>query len=93
MNSDQDAEDILAELDDIGKRLNSVIPSQDNVQTQTVIHKTEGLSGFMGLVLGFAIATCLATWVGMVLFYDDIRDLKAWQQINTNAINKLETKQ
>ncbi len=67
--------------------------------TQTVIHKTAG----MGPWGAAAVTACFCTLIGLVLLSiyiihtdglrnDDIRDLKAWQQIHEKRLNQLERK-
>lgn len=59
-------------------------------QSQTVIHKTEG----MGIWSAAAVVACFATWVVIVLsavyFVPTLHDLTAWEQILNSRITKLE---
>jgi len=58
--------------------------------TQTVIHKTEG----MGAWGAAAVTACFFTMLALVLFalvvLPDLHDIKAWQDIMRQKISKLE---
>ena len=62
-------------------------------QTQTVVHKTEG----MGAWGAAAVTACMFTFLGLILFamwaIPEIHDLKAWKDIHGNRINALEARQ
>jgi hypothetical protein len=60
-------------------------------QSQTVVHKTQGIGGWASA----AVVACFATWVVIILsaiyFVPTLHDLNAWEQILNTRITKLES--
>jgi type II secretory pathway component PulF len=48
-----------------------------HAHTQTVIHKSTGISAWGAA----AVVACFATWIGLVFVMMDIHDLRAWKDI------------
>lgn len=78
-------------------QVNALLTKMDQVmerghQSQTVIHKSEG----MGAWGAAAVTACCFTFLGLILFafivLPDVHDLKAYQQNHEKRINKLESK-
>jgi hypothetical protein len=85
-------------------QVNALVGKMDAVidrggNTQTVIHKTAGIGPWAAA----AVTACFCTLFGLIfLAYDfgeraqaignDVRDLKAWQQIHEKRLNQLEHK-
>jgi len=102
MNDDRDTDTVRFDL--LVDQVNALVGKMDAVierggNTQTVIHKTAG----MGPWGAAAVTACFCTLIGLVLLSiyiihtdslrnDDIRDLKAWQQIHEKRLNQLERK-
>ncbi len=46
--------------------------------------------GFLqGVLVGMCVMTCVATWIGLVLFAMDIHDLRAWRDQHSNMIGQM----
>lgn len=79
-------------------QVNALVGKMDAVierggNTQTVVHKTAG----MGPWGAAAVTACFCTMLGLILLSfelqrqnDDLRDLKAWQQIHEKRIGRIE---
>lgn len=76
-------------INEVLERIRDVANSSGN-NTQTVIHRSEGPGLLMGVILGVAITTCVATWVALVLFDGALRDLTAWKDLHNNEITALQ---
>ncbi len=58
--------------------------------TQTVIHKTEGM-GAIGIVCASICVACVLFLIlGAILIVPELHDLKAWQDINRKDIARLQ---
>jgi len=96
MNSDQDAEDIMAELEEIGERLKHAVPQQDNHQVQTVIHQGPGQWGIAAIVACFCTILLMVVVTNILLHENDklarrIETLEAWMGVNNNTLSELKS--
>jgi hypothetical protein len=90
---------LCAKVDVSMEEFRELVKARANGNTQTVIHKTAGIGPWAAA----AVTACFCTLIGLVLLSiyiihtdglrnDDIRDLKAWQQIHEKRLNQLERK-
>lgn len=77
----------LQRTNDIVESLADVLQSTRTGNTQTVIHKTEG----MGAWGAAAVTACFCTWFGLVLLMFDLHDLRAWVDTYRAQIAQLQT--
>lgn len=59
----------------------------------TVTVKSNGLSTVMAALLGGSIVACIATWAGLIMLHGEMRDNKAWIDLHTSQIAKLQAKE
>lgn len=80
---------LLDQMVDLSSIVKEIASSRG--QSQTVIHKTEGV----GTWVSAAVVACFATWVVIILsaiyFVPTLHDLTAWEQILNTRITKLES--
>lgn len=80
-------------------RMDAVLKHDGNTNTTTVVHKTEGVSIWSAA----AVTACFMTFLALLLFarqvdrseermQNEIRDLKAWEQVHQSKISFLELK-
>ena len=89
---------LIDQVNTLCEKFDAVL-QHDRGNTQTVIHRTAGVGPWVAA----AVTACFCTLFGLLfLAYDfgerhnavtnDIRDLKAWQQIHEKRLNQLEHK-
>jgi hypothetical protein len=80
-------------VDQVGDLASSVRELVDRIpqgQTQTVIHKTQGM-GMVGVVCATVCVMCVVVLIlGAIIFVPELHDLRAWQDINRRDIARLQ---
>jgi hypothetical protein len=66
--------------------------SHDHGTTQTVIHKTEGISGVVGAAIALGFCSMLMLLGMLVWIVPIVHDLQAWEQVHQARILAIENK-
>lgn len=78
---------------EVTKLVREVIDNLPAGNTQTVIHKTQGM-GIVGVICATVCVMCVVILIlGAIIFVPDLHDLKAWIGIQNTKIAKLEAQQ
>lgn len=64
--------------------------ANEHTTTQSVIHSTESVSIWLAVLLSVAITACIATWLGLYFVHSELRDAKAWVDLHSSQIARLQ---
>lgn len=96
--------DVQATTRDLAAAVKELISRDTNQNNITVTHKTEGVGSWIMAAIGIAVTACVFTSFQLIMFSgevrdkqkgmnDEIRDLKAWEQVHQAKISALEAKE
>lgn len=78
---------------DLTNLVRTVIESMPAGNTQTVIHKQQGM-GFVGVICASVCVMCVVVLIlGAIVFVPDLHDIKAWQDILRRDVARLQATQ